>query len=483
MLIFFLVLPSCVFAGAVFCSVNDPGACDNLSQEVAFTFSCDDSTSDACVSLMNDQFARIAPSDYPGLDGLIKAARPGYSACLGDDKTRNFEALFCPPRFLEPMKFARLPSSVEQARALNSSLTAYQTVLDSYCGLAWTVTACPDGTCPPPNATCQKEYDFTLLLRQAVRMALFFAAKREHQHLINMNASCVIQSSSECSLFVRGRLAESAQSITSSTPKHTDQALLVPARFRSLWRRPCSSDLPCPQELLDPILKSATESELNLALNMANKSLLEPVLPQELEDTFVKIISTPPAKCYSIERAAGTSAVLGECTAAALQYNLLFKGNFTSLSSSSRMTPKFRARMNGLLSSCWFDCRLLQQAQIFFAETQYDPEWNFQTVLRYAFLLCETYVCVNGVSARLASLPIRQSLTVGTYGTVNDKIYSLFGLILEKFADLFFSVAYHSDLVRLESRKSISDLRCDSLFADDFGNVHAGILGCFDAKF
>ena len=386
----FLFLLHCVFAAV--CSINDPSACDELSKELAFGFSCDDAQSDECLFRMNQQLVRLAHADYPGLDGLIAASRSAYMSCGGDDKRSNTGALFCPPRFLGPMMFARLPSSVEQARALNASLIAYQKALDPFCGLEWALKTCADGVCPPPNSTCQKEHDFTLLLREAVRMALFFAAKREHKHLMNMNVSCVTQSSSECSLFVTARLAESSRRITELTPKTNDKvrserqkivcflnfffckALLVPLSFvNTLWKRPCGSDLPCPKEVLDPILASTSESELSRALDFAN-TILEAVLPQNMEDEFLKILSQPAAPCNKIEEAPHIAGALTECPAASRQALFVIFVNLTSQSIESRLTPKFKSRLSGLISSCWFGCRLLLEGQRFSIEREFFPE-------------------------------------------------------------------------------------------------------------
>lgn len=58
-------------------------------------------------------------------------------------------------------------------------------------------------------------------------------------------------------------------------------------------------------------------------------------------------------------------------------------------------------------------------------------QFYYQTILRTAFLLCESYVCADVMAAKIAELPLRQQRTVNTYGVLNDRIYCLIGIILE----------------------------------------------------
>lgn len=70
-------------------------------------------------------------------------------------------------------------------------------------------------------------------------------------------------------------------------------------------------------------------------------------------------------------------------------------------------------------------------AELVLKKTYSFVQWNLQTLLRFALLQCDNSVCVKGVSARIASLPIREPLFLGIYGAVNDRIYPLLGIIFE----------------------------------------------------
>jgi hypothetical protein len=373
---------------AAVCSTRNPSGCDELSREVAFRFFCDDSHSEECVIRMNQQLTQIAPVDFPGFDGLVKASRPGFEECFSTNRLmEQGSILFCSPRFLGPMTFARLPASISQARALNSSLSLLEAELDQNCGLTWSLKNCPDFKCPDQNATCLKETDFTLVLRQATRMSLLFAAKREHNHLLNMNVSCFTQGSSECSAFVAARLAESSSWISKNAPKGDDKALLSSVTAaKQLWKRTCNGDLPCVNALLDPILKSVSNEELDRALNSANWSLTNPILSQDMEDEVIRNISQPAAPCNSIEATVRPVNGMSECRAATKQVLQLFHSTFTYHNMEARLTPNLIARVSKLLSDCWMGCRLLSQAQIYINDRKWSLEVTWVSLFVFCFL-------------------------------------------------------------------------------------------------
>lgn len=270
-----LVLPAFVFAGSI-CSVNSPSECDALSKELAFSFFCSNAQSDECILRMNNQFRALAPADYPTLDASLAASRPVF---------QGHQDIYGPSRFLSIMQRARMPGSVEQAQAFNESIWKVLVNLDKQCGDTWRLQNCnaKDG-CPPRNYTCEDEVDIVTSLLQGSRMSVFFAARRQHQHLLNMNMSCMIQvclqclcffvnlgqNSSECVSFVSARIGESAAWISANAPKLSkgERAILLPIGVAGqLLERQCGvDDLPCVKELLDPILKASDLSSTNQAL-------------------------------------------------------------------------------------------------------------------------------------------------------------------------------------------------------------------------
>jgi hypothetical protein len=67
--------------GGTVCTVQDPAACDQLSKEVASRFVCDDSTSAACASLLQQQLNEIAPTNFASASAMVSAVRPLRLEC------------------------------------------------------------------------------------------------------------------------------------------------------------------------------------------------------------------------------------------------------------------------------------------------------------------------------------------------------------------------------------------------------------------
>ncbi len=418
----FLLFLTSVWAAV--CSIRDPTGCEQRSKDVAFGFTCQDAQNSDCFVRMNDQFRAIAPVDYPSTDEIASVLRPSFFECLS-------EANFCIARFLSSILQARLPASVEQARGFDTSARARYDALDEQCGKAWALENCGENNCLNRNLTCERELDFVHMLKQASKMSVFYAARREKKHLVNMNASCFTQGSAECTLFVAAQLTERLQWLSANRPKVNDSAMLTSVVFLEDLSRPCGGDLPCLKEHLDPLLSAPDFESANRALDAANQSLTRPVLSQEMEDLVISFISQPAVACNSIEPLFGSILFRGECQKAQNQRLLVERTLSKNFTMEARLTEKFKSRQRSLLASCWTGCRVLSRVSIYLVSKEFSLERFFQMFLRFALLLCDTPYCVDAVSLWLSKQPTRNTLIVQTYDTLNDRVYPLLGIILE----------------------------------------------------
>ncbi len=161
-------------------------------------------------------------------------------------------------------------------------------LLDAQCGQTWSLQHCDQDGCPPRNKTCTNESSVWDLVAPAQKLAIFYAHRRERNHLLNVAARCVTTANpEECKKFVDSRLADYSNWLTANTPRITD-ALFDGFRVASddLSTRSCDGDLPCVSRLIDPILSAPDEESTTKALLSSKRLLLTPVSSQNVEDAL-----------------------------------------------------------------------------------------------------------------------------------------------------------------------------------------------------
>ena len=342
LLSFFLVVHSAV------CSVSDAAACDQVSKNLAFQFACDDEQSPACFALLKQQLRDIAPVNFPTFDAALSTLRPSFMACT---------SLGCFAKFLAYLRFARAPSSMDQARSLAAAAKARFSFYDEQCGKTWANTHCFDG-CPPLNQTCVLEEGFVRGVNDLSSLLMFNAARREHQHLLRINASCFVQSSAQCKDFISARLTESLNWLDANRPTIMDKTLDTSQSLAlELQSRSCEGDLPCVKDVIGSILSASDAASTQQAVLAAKASLVRPVLSPEMEDLVVALVSQPAVPCFWPERSEIGSAV--ECKAAWSQNFALSKMLDTNFTIRSRLTPQLQSRIAKVAADCWTNCRLL----------------------------------------------------------------------------------------------------------------------------
>lgn len=118
--------------------------------------------------------------------------------------------------------------------------------------------------------------------------------------------------------------------------------------------RNCSSDLPCVEELISPILAATSSVAAKSAMSAMNLSIWEIRTSELFESELLKLILQPSVSCNHVV----PFSFSGLCSGLQLQL-LKVSRSFDGMNADFRITDELASKIRSLANNCWFGCALI----------------------------------------------------------------------------------------------------------------------------